>query len=544
MKLIVAIVLSILLSHNLTSQTAGFNYVPLEFENLEPVWLHDIHDSTIIGHTIAANTAVRFDGYTHVYRGEPTRPRFLVTDDAVILASRVQYNNDIGGAIIEKLDLETGELEWKTLFDLRTQDRREYVMNMSVEDDRLILYCNYLNDDREFLGTITGGGFGHLSIKEYDINSGILIRETIPDTTATDLLQIRTPFHDSKLFSLNDGTIQSIIQGNKFETGAFFLIDTMNLEGIKTNPTDTLSHELYLDWADTYLLLFHSYQKDSFTEEIYSVDYFKPNSQGPEARTSQLIRYGNRNGREVIPFEYDDYENLSNFHIREITETHIIMVAVREDYGTDILFVDKMTGVIDRTIYREPRQTIFAGYDLLVEDGEVIVMNYSKVGDYYSIDVYKSDGSEMPLLKSFKLEIPRYIPEGRSLHRLEDGDYLLEFRYYGLSSNGNTPKGSFSGIMRITADQLGLTTSTEEIEDRPNPSIIIYPNPATDDITVRSNTIDAYDMIIHDMMGRMMLTSTVDNYTKRIDIADLPSGHYYVQMVTKGETYTTKLIKE
>jgi len=41
-----------------------------------------------------------------------------------------------------------------------------------------------------------------------------------------------------------------------------------------------------------------------------------------------------------------------------------------------------------------------------------------------------------------------------------------------------------------------------------------------------------------------MLTNTVDNYTKRIDIADLPSGHYYVQMVTKDETYTTKLIKE
>ena len=544
MKLIVAIVLSLLLSHNLTSQTVGFNYVPLEFENLEPVWLHDIHDSTIIGQVIDENPGIRFDGFTHVSRSQSTNPRFLVTEDAIILVSKIQYNNDIGGAIIEKLDLETGALEWKTLFDLRTQDRREYVMNISVKDDRLILYCIYLNEDSVSLGTLFGIGLGHLSIKEYDMNNGVLIQKTIPDTTEMDFLQLVTPSHDSKLYPLNDGTIQSVIQGNKFESGTFFLIDTIDLDGIKVNPTDTVSHELSLDWADTDYIRSHAYQKDKYSEDIYSITYFNPNSQGPEARTSQLIRYGERNGREVMPFEYDDYENLNNFYIRDITETHIIMVATKEDSGTDILFIDKFTGVIDRTIYREPRQTIFAGTDLLIDEGEIIVMNYSKEGDYYSIDVYKSAGSEMPLLKSFKLAIPDYLTQPRALHKLEGGDYLLEFRYYGFRPNSNSPLGSFSGIMRITADQLGLTTSTEEIEDRPNPSIVLYPNPATDDITVRSNTIDAYDIIIYDMMGRLMLTSTVDNYTKRIDIAGLPSGHYYVQMVTKGETYTTKLIKE
>ena len=543
MKLLSTIVLSILWTFPLCSQTAGFNYIPLEFENLEPIWLHDIYDSTIIGHPVETNPSIRFDGFTHVSRSQPTNPRFLVTADAVILVSRVQYDNGIGGAIIEKLDLETGKLEWKTLFDLRTQNRREYVMNMRVEDDRLVLYCIYLNEDSPYIGSIIGNGFGHLSIKEYNFNSGALVNQTIPDTTMAELVPLRTPFFDTELHLLSNENIQFIRQGNKFESGAFFDIDTMNHEGIKIRPTYRLSHELSLDWADTDLLRFHSFKKDFFTDEIYSIDYFKPNSQGPEARTSQLIRYGNRNRREVIPFEYDDYENLVNFHIRNITETHIIMEALKGSRGTDILFVDKMTGEIDRTIYHGPQKSIFVGTDLLIEDGEVIVMDYSNVGDQYSIDIYKSEGSELPLLKSFKLDFPDYIPQPKALHKLEDGDYLLEFRYYGLNPSGNTPLGSFSGIMRITSDQLGLTTSTEDVENIADAPIVIYPNPASDNLTVRSNTIDVYNVIIYDMMGRILLSSSVYNYSRKINISDLPTGHYYVQMITKDGTYATKLVK-
>lgn len=545
MKRLSTILFLLLLTLRLISQTAGFNYVPLEFENLEPIWLHDIHDSTIIGHEVEANPSIRFDGFSHVSRSEPTNPRFLVTDDAVILVSRIQYNNGIGGAIIEKLDLATGELKWKTLYDLRTQDRREYVMNIRVEGDRLLLYCIYLNDDRpDGAGTLFGYARGHLSIKEYDMSSGVLLHQTIPDTTSTDLVSLRTPFFDTELNVLSNDTITFIDQGAALESGAFFLLDTMSHEGIKSSPTDTLSHELSLDWGDTYLLRAHSFKIDPFTDDIYSVDYFKPNSQGPEARISQLIRYGNKHGREVIPFEYNDYENLINFHLREITETHIIIVAIKEDNLTDILFVDKMTGVIDRTINRGPREAIFSTYDILLEDGEVIAINYSNVGGHYSIDVYKSEGTEMSLLKRFKLDFPDYIPEGRALFKLEDGDYLLEFRYYGLNPSGNTPLGSFSGLMRITSDQLGLTTSTIEVERTPMPSIVVYPNPAIDNMTVRSDIEETYEIVIYDIVGRKVFSDRVDNYTKKVDISNLLSGHYYVHMITKDEAYVTKLTVE
>lgn len=77
-------------------QLAGFNYIPLEFQNLELKWHHEINDSTIIGHQITENPTIEFDGYSHVLRNQVTSPRLITTNDFVILVSRTQYDNDIG----------------------------------------------------------------------------------------------------------------------------------------------------------------------------------------------------------------------------------------------------------------------------------------------------------------------------------------------------------------------------------------------------------------------------------------------------------------
>jgi len=265
----IVIVMCISFSFYLNGQTAGFNYVPLEFENLEPEWIHDIYDSTIIGHVVDENPIVEFDGYSHVVRGQNTCPRFIVTDDAVYLASRFQYDNDIGGAIVEKIDLKTGESEWKTVFDLRTQDIREYALNFEIKDDRLVLYCIYLNEDNRYLSTMIGNGLGFLSRKEYDIETGQLLQQIIPDTTASDMVLLRSPLFDSELHLLSDTTIQVLRLGRKFESGSFLVMDTMDMDGVRLAPTSILAHELYLDWEDVYGIRANLFEKDTLTGYIY-----------------------------------------------------------------------------------------------------------------------------------------------------------------------------------------------------------------------------------------------------------------------------------
>jgi hypothetical protein len=540
MKNIVSFLICISFSFHLNGQVAGFNYIPLEFETLEPEWIHDIYDSTIIGHVIDENPIVEFDGYSHVVRSQYTNPRYIVRDDAVYLVSRFQYNNDIGGAIVEKIDLATGQPEWKTVFDLRTQDIREYALNIEIKDNRLVLYCIYLNEDNGHLATMIGNGLGFLSRKEYDIDTGLLVQQTTPDTTANDIVLLRSPLYDSELHFLSDTSIQVIRLGRKFESGSFLVIDTMDMDGVRLTPTYTLSHELYLDWEDVYGIRANLFEKDTFTGEIYSIDYFKPNSQGPEARTSQLLRYSKYHGREIVPFEYSNYDKVVTINIRQVTETHLIMDVHKEDnMGSDFLFVDKVTGAIDRTI--SYAKQLADGFDLFLYEDEVMVMNFSKIGTYYYMDIYKSVGSEMQLLKSFKLGFPDYIIRGSSLHMLDDGDFLVEFQYQG-RQNG-LPRGAFSGIMRITSEQLGLTTSTKEVTDITVSPFRIYPNPASDELYINSNEIEPYSVIIYDVMGRKQMSSNDHLSNSKINIDGLPPGQYYVQLISKSNSYTTKIIK-
>ena len=542
MKNIFSLVILILTSFHLNGQTAGFNYIPLEFENLDPMWIHDIYDSTIIGHVIDSNPLVKFDGYSHVVRSRNTNPRLLTTDDAVYLASSFQYDNDVGGAIVEKINLMTGEIEWKTVYDLRTQDVIEYAYNIRIENDRLILYCIYQNEDNNYIATMVGNGLGYLSRKEYDLETGLLLQQTIPDTVANDMILLRSPYYDTELHLLDDTTVQSIRLGRWYESGSFLVIDTMDTDGVRLTPTYNLDHELFLDWEDAVDVRANLFEKDPYTGDIYSIDYFNPKSQGPEAKLSQLLRYGRDNIREVVPFEYDDYENLKILELRQITDTHLIMVADNEDgVSSDFLFVDKETGSVDRKIYYSRR--LADGFDLFLYEGEIITMNFSKTGDYYYLNIFKSEGSEMKIIKSFRLGFPDYILRGSSLHMLENGDFIIDFQYQGFSPSG-LPSGFFSGIMRVTPAQLGLTTSSsydKEIVDAP---FQIFPNPSSDVITVKSDIRMDYDIIIYDMMGRVVSTFDADAYSTDINIRALLPGQYYLQMVTEKNSYGQTIIKK
>ena len=170
-----------------------------------------------------------------------------------------------------------------------------------------------------------------------------------------------------------------------------------------------------------------------------------------------------------------------------------------------------------------------------------MVMNFSKIGTYYYMDIYKSAGSEMQLLKSFKVGFPDYIIRGSALHMLEDGDFLVEFQYQG-RQNG-LPRGAFSGIMRITSEQLGLRNSTQEVSNISIAPYTIYPNPVSDELYIKSNGEATYSVSIYDAMGRVFISSSAHLGTSMINTEELPSGHYYVQMISKIDSYTTKLIK-
>ena len=87
-------------------------------------------------------------------------------------------------------------------------------------------------------------------------------------------------------------------------------------------------------------------------------------------------------------------------------------------------------------------------------------------------------------------------------------------------------------------DEAVLSTASLE-----NEQITMYPNPATDIISLRFDDISKLKVTIYDVIGREILSKLLEKSNKNIDISSLGSGTYIVQITNENnEKITKKLI--
>ena len=161
---------------NLSAQLPG-NYKPLEFDGLVPLWTHVTYDSTIVGHemTNPRSVGIQFDGYSHVFPSMDIEVEPLIYEGFYYKVSRTIYDTDVSGGLIEKIDLSNGDIIWKQVFDLRTQDRREFIGRTLIKDSKLILIdLDIVTPDHPDVPVpiVAYAGFdtyGILKIREYDL---------------------------------------------------------------------------------------------------------------------------------------------------------------------------------------------------------------------------------------------------------------------------------------------------------------------------------------------------------------------------------------
>jgi hypothetical protein len=72
----------------------------------------------------------------------------------------------------------------------------------------------------------------------------------------------------------------------------------------------------------------------------------------------------------------------------------------------------------------------------------------------------------------------------------------------------------------------------------------LYPNPTNGNVTLTaSETIEGVRVL--DMVGKVVKTVGIDAATQvEIDVNDLPSGVYFVEVSAAGNQYVERLIKE
>jgi hypothetical protein len=84
---------------------------------------------------------------------------------------------------------------------------------------------------------------------------------------------------------------------------------------------------------------------------------------------------------------------------------------------------------------------------------------------------------------------------------------------------------------------IALSAQMEKRSEQP-PQLAIFPNPATEYITI-NNEESVRSLVVFNMASRKMRTFDIQSKGERYDIGDLPNGLYIVQMIGKNNKILT-----
>lgn len=75
-----------------------------------------------------------------------------------------------------------------------------------------------------------------------------------------------------------------------------------------------------------------------------------------------------------------------------------------------------------------------------------------------------------------------------------------------------------------------------------DPVIVLFPNPVANILNVRNNTL-IISLMLYDVLGRPVKISEVNSFECQFDVTGLPSGTYFLKIVTLSGTFTERLLK-
>ena len=84
-----------------------------------------------------------------------------------------------------------------------------------------------------------------------------------------------------------------------------------------------------------------------------------------------------------------------------------------------------------------------------------------------------------------------------------------------------------------------ITLNKELATAEINRELVVYPNPATDFINIKSMKIDIEKVFIHDLSGKMVYSGN----ERRISVSHLPSSTYVISIKTSDGVKSFKFIK-
>ncbi|MEZ4909135.1 MAG: hypothetical protein R2771_16170, partial [Saprospiraceae bacterium] len=159
------------------SQTESV-YEAFEFEDYKPVWQHVVIDSTIIGKFKEINPytddSIFYNGFSHFISIADYCVHPVYFDSSIILTEMMNgFADKCKGAFIQCIDMQTGEVKWTNLYDLRTESREEYPERAFINDAGQYELIGHRRDGR-YPNSQDGWINSLLSVRKYNKETGEL----------------------------------------------------------------------------------------------------------------------------------------------------------------------------------------------------------------------------------------------------------------------------------------------------------------------------------------------------------------------------------
>lgn len=524
-------------------------YMPLEFkEDVEPIWHHLVIDSTFIGYSDTA--ALYKIYYTDGMEQLSFDSGSFIEDNYLYSITRVNYDLDLSGYYIEKIDIKNGEKLWTIRTDLRHTDYREKVLDMKVSGDKFIMRgVRCVLPDSILCPPIwaLGGRIdSYFFERKYDLQTGELLEyNTVgPEDEGAYLIY----YWINRYFLIEKGSdsYDYLERITSREGGDHFTRVSLAEYGIQKSEKDTVISSLFNDedlstarfsynrsiiqGRDGYIYYVNQLLYDEVTEEKpYQTHLIKLDTQYNIVKSFDINSLG-----------LESYGQINIWHITESDKILIrgcmssnLNLPCRHFYlifDTDLNHLNTITARLENNYFSFSNDT-----EIIQEDNSIIAIDRNSIVPGHSnYIIYRLLGGESyDTIKELTVKERNWGGWINRAFQLEDGDLLLKFNGGCLIEGGHL--GSWHPVwMRLDASDLGLTTSLEE-NDVPSDRLKIYPNPAGDYLDVERSSVIAGKLFIYNLTGQLLYSEDIENRTEiRLRISDYEPGHYVLKLVEKG----------
>jgi len=529
------------------------------FEEVNPIWRHQIIDSTIIGYP-DPDPSINF-----FYSGDDHLSFDLVgsfiSGNFLYSITEIDITGDIAGALIEKIDLQTGELVWQISNDLRVSPYREKVLSVKAVDDVLVVSgireeitneASIPLQEKWFVGKSKGMIFERI----YDLETGQQISFTTP--SMGDSLAYSASFIPWVYYNFFDGDeIENFLDAKNFVSGdeSFLIRRKIDKQGRLMAGPDTLV-------------------TGRFNGRLHN-DAIRQG--GPRLRKKENGNFlyveqysplpGINHTFEAIISEYDPDFNLirerdlKDFSLEEFSNIQILRttadyILIRGCYDVEnqlisncesfCLILDHDLELIDRfdLVDAAGEQYQPGLYGLAVGgDGNYFVTDLDFMRDSVSTNhiLTVNDQGILEVFQSFNGLNINQASGINHIDLLDNGDFLLRFRHSCLAEGVLGTVGSFQEWIRV--DGAGFMTSISTVNN--DFKYEVSPNPFTDYIEIDNVDGEITSVTILNLNGVIVKNTKVNGEENiRINTSDFESGFYFVSVINgNNQTSAVSIVK-